>query len=77
MSESIAELAASCNGQQTDVMRDKIQKERDFIQHNINVRSKNMKHEHFNDGTLQYSYLVLLYYLHSFLNSASKLSALR
>lgn len=77
MSESIAELAGSCNGKQIDVMRDKIQKEYDFIQHNIKERSKNMKHEHFNDGALEYSYLVLLYHLHAFLNAASKLSIFR
>lgn len=73
ISRSIAELESFCRNMHTDTLKETIDKERDFIQYTIAVRSKNMKHEHFNDGTFQYSYLVLLYYLHSVLNAASRL----
>lgn len=75
LANSIAELGSICNGEQTDLIREKISKERDSVHNIIVVRSKIMKHEHFYDGTLEYSYLTLLYHLHSFLNVASKLNA--
>lgn len=42
---------------------------KNFLEHLIAERSKIMRHEDFNDGSQSYSYLILLYYLHSFTNS--------
>ena len=39
--------------------------EKDFIEHSIAVHSKGMTHEDFDEGAPSYSYLMLLYYLHS------------
>lgn len=47
---------------------------KDFIKHLIAVRSKSMGYEDFCDGAQAYSYLTLLYYLHSFINSFRHLS---
>lgn len=77
LSHSIANLESVCRDRQTDRLKEQIDKERDFIQFTIAVRSKDMKHEQFNDGILEYSYLVLLYHLYSFLNAASKLTIFR
>ena len=43
--------------------------EKDFIEHSIAVHSKGMTHEDFYEGAPSYSYLMLLYYLHSFISS--------
>lgn len=43
--------------------------EKDFIEHSIAVHSKGMTHEDFDEGAPSYSYLMLLYYLHSFISS--------
>lgn len=40
-----------------------------FIEHLIDLHSKSMSHDDFNDGSMKYSLLTLLYYLHSFINS--------
>lgn len=77
ISESIDRFEYSALNKSTSDFGDIISKERDYIQFTIATRTKSMKHEDFNDGTLQYSYLVLLYHLHSFLNAASKLNAFR
>ena len=42
---------------------------KDFVEHLIAVRSKSMGYEDFTDGAQAYSYLTLLFYLHSFINS--------
>ena len=42
---------------------------KDFVEHLIAIRCKSMKYEDFNDGAQAYSYLTLLYYLQSFINS--------
>ncbi len=42
---------------------------KNFVKHLIAVRSKSMGYDDFSDGTQAYSYLTLLYYLHSFINS--------
>lgn len=77
LSHSIGNLENLSCDRQTDSLKEHIDKERDFIQYTIAVRSKDMKHEQFNDGTLEYSYLVLLYHLYSFLNATSRLSIFR
>lgn len=77
LANSITDLGMLCKDFHIDDARNKLSTELDFIRHTIDVRSKNMKHEHFNDGTLQYSYLTLLYHLHSFLNAASRLDIFR
>lgn len=46
-----------------------IEGNKNFIEHLIAVRSKSMGYEDFSDGAQAYSYLTLLYYLHSFINS--------
>ena len=46
--------------------------EKDFIEHSIAVHSKGMTHEDFDEGAPAYSYLMLLYYLHSFVCSFSQ-----
>ena len=46
--------------------------EKDFIEHSIAVHSKGMTHEDFDEGASAYSYLMLLYYLHSFVCSFSQ-----
>ena len=46
--------------------------EKDFIEHSIAVHSKGMTHEDFDEGAPAYSYLMLLYYLHSFVSSFSQ-----
>jgi hypothetical protein len=43
--------------------------EKDFIEHSIAIHSKGMTHEDFDEGAPSYSYLMLLYYLHSFISS--------
>lgn len=45
-----------------------------FIEHLIDMHSKSMSHEDFNDGSTSYSLLSLLYYLHSFINSFQHLT---
>lgn len=77
LSESLVNLKNFTLNRSASFLGEIIDKERDFIQFTIAIRSKRMKHEDFNEGTLQYSYLVLLYNLHSFLNAASKLSTFR
>lgn len=77
LAKSIEDLGSMCKDKQIDDLRAKVSSERDFIRYTIAVRSKNMRHEHFNDGTLQYAYLTLLYHLHSFLNAASRLDIFR
>lgn len=77
LAKSIEDLGSLCKDKQLDDIRAKVSSERDFIRYTIAVRSKNMRHEHFNDGTLQYAYLTLLYHLHSFLNAASRLDSLK
>lgn len=47
----------------------KVANDKDFIEHLIAEKSKSMTHEDFDDGSQAYSYLVMLYYLHSYLNS--------
>ena len=42
---------------------------KDFLEHLIAERSKSMAIEDFNDGAQAYSYLTMLFYLHTFLNS--------
>lgn len=42
---------------------------KNFLGYLIAERSKSMRHDDFNDGSQSYSYLILLYYLHSFTNS--------
>lgn len=42
---------------------------KNFVEHLIAVRSKSMGYEDFSDGAQAYSYLTLLYYLHSLINS--------
>lgn len=54
-----------------DCLKEEINKDKDFIEHTIAVHSKGMSHEEFEDGTPAYSYLMLLYYLHSFMSSFS------
>ena len=57
-------------------MEDKVKNasnNKDFIEHLIAVRSKAMRYEDFNEETLAYSYLTLLYYLHSLVNSYCRL----
>jgi len=46
--------------------------EKDFIEHSIAKHSKGMTHEDFDEGAPAYSYLMLLYYLHSFVSSFSQ-----
>lgn len=46
--------------------------EKDFIEHSIAIHSKGMTHEDFDEGAPAYSYLMLLYYLHSFVSSFSQ-----
>lgn len=46
---------------------------KDFVEHLIAVRSKAMTYEDFNEETPAYSYLTLLYYLHSLVNAYSHL----
>lgn len=46
--------------------------EKDFIEHSIAIHSKGMTHEDFDEGAPSYSYLMLLYYLHSFVSSFSQ-----
>ncbi len=46
--------------------------EKDFIEHSIAVHSKGMTHEDFDEEAPAYSYLMLLYYLHSFVSSFSQ-----
>ena len=46
--------------------------EKDFIEHSIAVHSKGMTHGDFDEGAPAYSYLMLLYYLHSFVSSFSQ-----
>lgn len=46
---------------------------KDFIEHLIAVHTKTMRYEDFNDDSQAYSYLILLYYLHSFINSYSRI----
>jgi len=43
--------------------------EKDFIEHSIAIHSKGMTHEDFDEKAPSYSYLMLLYYLHSFISS--------
>ncbi len=45
------------------------QKSRDFISHIIDIHSSNMNTKDFNDDCFAYSYLTLLWNLHSLLNS--------
>lgn len=52
-------------------LREEINKDKDFIKHTIAVHTKGMTHEEFDDGAPAYSYLMLLYYLHSFMCSFS------
>ena len=46
--------------------------EKDFIEHSIAIHSNGMTHEDFDEGAPAYSYLMLLYYLHSFVSSFSQ-----
>lgn len=46
--------------------------EKDYIEHSIAVHSKGMTHEDFDEGAPAYSYLMLLYYIHSFVSSFSQ-----
>lgn len=45
---------------------------KDFLEHLIARRSKSMGSEDFNDGAQAYSYLTMLFYLHTFINSYSR-----
>lgn len=55
----------------TESIRKDIIKDKDFIEHTIAEHSKGMTHDEFDDGDPAYSYLMLLYYLHSFVSSFS------
>ena len=49
-----------------------ISNENSFIKHLIDTHSKSMTPEDYEDGSISYSYLMLLYYLHSYINSFEK-----
>ena len=51
------------------MMDDMLEPNKNFVEHLIAVRSKSMGYEDFSDGAQAYSYLTLLYYLHSLINS--------
>lgn len=53
----------------TDSIRTEINKDKDFIEHTIAIHSKGMTHEDFDDEAPAYTYLMLFYYLHSFVSS--------
>ncbi len=52
-----------------DEYRQVVADNRNFLEDVISERSRVMKHDDFNDDSQQYRYLMLLYYLHSFVNS--------
>lgn len=56
----------------TEKIKEEISKDKDFIEHTIAVHSKGMTHDDFDDGDPAYSYLMLLYYLRSFVSSFSQ-----
>lgn len=43
-----------------------------FVKHLCGTHSKSMNHTDFEDGAIAYSYLMLLYYIHSYINSLEK-----
>lgn len=49
-----------------------ISNENSFIKHLIDTHSKTMTHADYEDESISYSYLMLLYYLHSYINSFEK-----
>lgn len=49
-----------------------ISNENSFIKHLIDTHSKSMTHADYEDESISYSYLMLLYYLHSYVNSFEK-----
>ncbi len=55
----------------TDGLRDEIARDKDFIEHTISEHSKAMTDDDFYEDSTAYSYLMLLYYLNSFLSSFS------
>lgn len=67
----LSQLADSILGSDVDTMKinGDAGLEKDFIEHSIAVHSKGMTHEDFDEGAPSYSYLMLLYYLHSFISS--------
>lgn len=67
----LSQLADSILSSDVDTMRinGDAGLEKDFIEHSIAIHSKGMTHEDFDEGVPSYSYLMLLYYLHSFISS--------
>lgn len=67
----LSQLADSILGSDVDTMKinGDAGLEKDFIEHSIAIHSKGMTHEDFDEGAPSYSYLMLLYYLHSFISS--------
>lgn len=57
-----------------DEYRQVVADNRYFLEDVISERSKVMKHDDFNDDSQSYLYLMLLYYLHSFVNSVYRYS---
>ena len=49
-----------------------IEKERDYIKHAIEQQAEGMSYKEFDEDGVEYSYLLLLYYLHSFMSSFSQ-----
>lgn len=52
-------------------LRDEISMDKDFIEYTIEVHSKGMSYDEFDDDVPAYTYLMLLYYLHAFISSFS------
>lgn len=68
--KSIDEMLRNANSRQlANEYRQAVANNRYFLEDVISERSKTMKHDDFNDDSQSYQYLMLLYYLHYFVNS--------
>lgn len=73
--ESLGLLMQSANnmlhsdGEDASALMDEIDKDKNFIEYAIASHSKDMRHDEFDEGSLAYYYLMLLYYLNSFIGS--------
>lgn len=52
-------------------IKEDINNDKDFIKHTIAVHSGRIKRDDYDDGAPAYAYLMLLYYIHSFVSSLS------
>ena len=69
VSDDILLISKLCRGKEFTAACKNSQESKNFISHIIDVHSGNMSLEDFNDDCFAYSYLTLLWNLHSLLNS--------